>query len=199
MESDLRDALLWRSLVEAPYLRSWLENVGADPMDEQVLREFMQMVIRRWVLLYNDMATHGNKPGVVKQKEQHTEQNMFEEILREYKSAWRMIVNVFKKKPVAQTEVLPYACLKRLQTGEDLTIRTEAEEEADPKQAADLLNACAEQVTADPFLVEQLMKMTHAMQAHMQETHKRRLQTQLESFALLPTLEAYMAKQSTKP
>ncbi|MBR2310867.1 MAG: hypothetical protein IKA47_10120 [Oscillospiraceae bacterium] len=55
-----QDEMLWAALQESAYLRQWLQDADNDPMDARELREFIRLLARRLVLLYNDMATHCN-------------------------------------------------------------------------------------------------------------------------------------------
>ena len=55
-----RDESLWRALANAEYLPQWLQQADNDPLDGQELQDFMHLVARRLVILYNDAVTHCN-------------------------------------------------------------------------------------------------------------------------------------------
>ena len=55
-----QDHLLWIALNNSPYFRQWLQEHGRSHMDGEELRDFILLIARRLVVLYNDMVTHCN-------------------------------------------------------------------------------------------------------------------------------------------
>ncbi|MBE6960320.1 MAG: hypothetical protein E7448_06325 [Ruminococcaceae bacterium] len=55
-----QDESLWRALANSQQLRQWLQNVCDDHMDTEELRDFLRLIARRLVILYNDMVAHYN-------------------------------------------------------------------------------------------------------------------------------------------
>ena len=61
-----QDAILWQCLARTELLPQWIREADQDFLDKQELKEFMHLMIRRLVALYNDMVAHSNYPDVVK-------------------------------------------------------------------------------------------------------------------------------------
>lgn len=56
-----QDEQLWVALAESDYFKKWLRSVSKDLMDTCELQEFMLLLVRRMVVLYNDMVAHYNQ------------------------------------------------------------------------------------------------------------------------------------------
>lgn len=128
------DVLLWQSLAESPYLRQWLGNVQGDTFCEQELQNLIYSVLCRWVILYNDVATHGNKPGYLKPRvpaSKAIDMLGIGDTLREIKDTYRECASLFKRKTKPAPEVLPYEYLKLTQLDDCVLLCAEREEEPD--------------------------------------------------------------------
>lgn len=54
------DEAAWTALSQAPYLRQWLDMAGNSTVYRNKLWDFMELVLRRFVVLYNHMVLHYN-------------------------------------------------------------------------------------------------------------------------------------------
>ena len=55
-----QDESLWWALAKSEQLRQWLQNVCNDSMGSEELLDFLRLIARRLVVLYNDMVAHYN-------------------------------------------------------------------------------------------------------------------------------------------
>ena len=182
-----QDVLLWQSLTEAPYLRQWLQRVGEDSFGKQELQDFMRSVIRRWVILYNDMATHGNKPGSQKPQEPAQKETDLLGIggsLRGMKAAWQDFTAIFKREPEMTPEKLPYDYLKLIQRGDSILVCTEREEKPAPEQIRALMDTAWVEMAEKSPLTAALTGIMRLIPEHLGQDGRETWQAYLKEFPL---------------
>jgi hypothetical protein len=186
-----QDALLWQFLAGAKFLPQWLQNIDKDANDKQELQEFMRLLIRRWVILYNDMVTHGNRPGVVKSVEVPQKKKDLlgiDQLVRETGMIFREITSLFRKKPKSQPEALEYDYLKLVQWDDTLYVRTERGETPDPVQICQLLDMTQDLLTEKSDLAARLTQVMLIMLDNLQDCSRTMFWQYLENFSLPQTL-----------
>ena len=194
-----QDVLLWQSLLDAEHFKNRLRIECKDAFDQQELYEIMRLVVWRWVILYNDLAAHGNNLGIVKPIEiPANDISEFRATLQDIKRSWQQLTIIFQKKPVIEPENVKYDYLILDQQGNDIFVRTTKGNMPDPVQSHEILEMSLSTVVDDSSLSLTLIQLILLMLENLTDNNKGILQRYLVEFPL-PHQIAPLTKGDNSP
>ncbi len=175
-----QDSLLWQCLMDAGELAAWVRKADEDPLDNRELKEFMLLLIRRLVILYNDMVAHSNYPDVVRQEEPESERSVLKSLFVRR-----------KKEEVSPEPSAEYKRLVAVWRYGHISVVTETEEKPDRTQICQVYdNSLGEEMSAAVLPARLLAVMTVVLRS-MDEDSCHRLQMYLADLPLPNLMMAY--------
>jgi hypothetical protein len=191
------DFLLWQSLADAEYLKEWLRDADKNSFKKREIEEFMQIVVRRWVILYNDMAAHINYCGKIKPiNVLKKDAEKFSDIIAEIKFVCREIRTVFSEKTAAEPEEIKYDYLNVLPYQEGICVVTKHKEKPNIEKTKELLGACVSDMTEGLPLISSLIQLILVVSENLQGESKQKFENCLKEFSLPYEMMQYIKNQN---